>query len=155
MQTFARILLISAATIAASCGGGSSSDSGSPASPSTQATLAGSWKATKAEFVSASNSGVRVEIVATGTTLTLTLDSAGTYTQRIVDPGQAGQTTTGTWSASRDTLTLKPAGITGDIQFDMTLSGATLTLSGGHVAFDVNADGHDEETLAYFTMARQ
>jgi hypothetical protein len=154
MQRLARVLLFVAAVIAAACGGGS--DNGTPSvSPSTQATLTGSWKATRAEFVSASNSSVRVEIVAQGTTLTLVLDSAGTYTQKIVDPAQAGQTTTGTWSASQDTLTLKPAGITGNIQFDMTLNGATLTLTGGHVSFDVNGDGRDEESLANFIMARQ
>jgi hypothetical protein len=151
MQTFARVLLIVAAAVSADCG----SDNGSPTKPSTQATVAGSWKATRAEFVSASNSSVRVEIVALGTTLTLTLDSAGTYTQKIVDPGLAGQTTSGTWSASQDSLTLKPAGMPWDIQFDMTLNGATLTLNGGHVSFDVNGDGRDEETLAYFTLARQ
>lgn len=155
MQRLLRILLILAAAIAASCGGGSGGDNLSPTSPSTQATLAGSWRATRAEFVSASNSGVRVEIVGLGTSLTLTLDSAGTYTQRVVDPGQAGQTTSGTWSASQDSLTLRPAGMTWDIQFDMTLNGATLTLNGGHVSFDVNGDGRDEETLAYFTLARQ
>lgn len=93
--------------------------------------------------------------MALGTSLTLTLDSGGSYTQRIVDPGQAGQTTTGTWSASSDVLTLKPAGITGNIQFDMNLNGSTLTLNGGHVEFDVNGDGRAEESLAYITLARQ
>jgi hypothetical protein len=154
MQTFARVLLTLSAAVAVSCGG-DGGDNGSPASPSTLSTLAGSWKATKAEFVSASNSSVRVELVALGTTLTLTLDSGGTYTQKVVDPGQAGQTTTGTWTASNEVLTLKPTGKTGDTQFNMTLSATTLTLSGGHVSFDVNGDGHEEETLAYFTLARQ
>ncbi len=154
MQTIARVLVVAAA-LSAACGGGGDSKSGSPASPSTQATLAGTWMATKAEFVSASNTSVRVEIVAQGTKLTLTLDSAGTYTQKIADPGQAGQTTTGTWSASQDTLTLKPAGMTWDIQFGMTLSGTVLTLNGGHVSFDVNGDDRDEETLAYLTLAKQ
>jgi hypothetical protein len=153
MQTFARVFMVVAAALAASCGG--DSGSGTPASPSTLTSLAGGWKATRAEFVHASNSSVRVEIVSMGTSLTLTLDSGGTYSQKIVDPGQAGQTTNGTWTATQDTLTLKRAGMTGDMQFNMTLSGATLTLSGGHVAFDVNGDGRDEETLAYFTLSRQ
>ena len=157
MRTFARVFLVVAVAIAASCGSDTSSggSGGTPASPSTLTTLAGTWKATKAEFVSTSNSSVRVEIVAMGTTLTLALDSGGTYTQKIVDPGQAGQTTSGTWTATQETLALKPAGMTWDIQFNMILSGNTLTLSGGHVAFDVNGDGRDEETLAYFTLTRQ
>ncbi len=149
MQRFMSVLIALALATLAACGG-----SGSTTAPSGQ-TLAGTWKATKAEFVNSTNSSQRVELVALGTTLMLTLDAAGTYTQKIVDPGQAGQTTTGTWTSSKDVLTLRPAGKSGDTQFDMTLSGSTLSLSGGHVAFDVNLDGRDEETLAYLTLARQ
>ena len=154
MQRLTGVLLLLLAVCVASCGSGDDGN-GNPTSPSTQATLAGTWKATRAEFVNASNSSQRVEIVALGTTLTLTLDSGGSYTQKIVDPGQAGQTTTGTWSASKDVLTLKPTGSTGNTQFDMTLNGSTLSLSGGHVAFDVNGDDREEETLAYFVLTRQ
>jgi hypothetical protein len=151
MRTFARIFLIVVAASWAACGGSGGS---SPTSPTGQ-TLAGTWKATKAEFVGATNSSQRVEIVAMGTTLILTLDGSGSYTQKITDPGQGGQTTTGTWSASKDVLTLKPAGRSGDIQFDMTLNGTTLTLDKGHVSFDVNLDGRDEEALASLTLVRQ
>jgi hypothetical protein len=151
MLSFTRVLLVVGATAAAACGGGGS---GSPTGPSSQA-LAGTWKATRAEFVNTVNANERLELVALGTTLTLTLDTAGAYTQKIVDPGQAGQTTTGTWSASQDTLTLKPTGMSWNIQFDMTLSGSTLALKGGHVEFDVNLDGRDEETIANLTLTRQ
>lgn len=152
MRTYACALLVAAIALVPSCGGG---DGGGPVSPSTQSSLVGTWKATKAEFVNSSNSSQRVEIVALGTSLTMTLDAGGTYTQRIVDPGQTGQTTTGTWSASKDVLTLKPTGMTGNIQFDLNLSGTTLSLNGGHVAFDLNGDGRDEETLAYITLTKQ
>jgi len=135
-------------------GGGSSGGGGSTVAP-TATGLPGTWKATRAEFVNATNSSQRMEIVSMGTSLTLTFDSSGGYTQKIVDPGQAGQTTTGTWTATKDVLTLQASGMTWNVQFDMTLSGSTLTLNGGHMAFDVNLDGKDEETLAYFTMARQ
>lgn len=151
MQAFARVFLVVVASLGACCGGeGAAGTTG----PSGQ-TLAGTWKATKAEFVGSTNSSLRVELVANGTSLTLTLDAGGTYTQKITDPGQAGQTTTGTWTASKDVLTLKPTGRSGDTQFDMTVSGSTLTLNGGHVAFDLNDDGREEEALAYLTLARQ
>ncbi len=126
----------------------------SPTAPSPQ-TLAGTWKAARAEFVSASNSNLRVEVVSQGTTMTLTLDPAGTYTQRITDAGQAGQTTSGTWNASSDVLTLHPTGMTFEIQFDMTLNGNNLTLNGGHVQFDINRDGNEEEAILNMTLARQ
>jgi hypothetical protein len=153
MHLSIRTLGILAALLAAAACGGSSGAS-STTGPSSQ-TLAGTWKATKAEFVSTTNANQRVEIVSLGTTVMLTLDASGTYTQKITDPGQAGQTTTGTWTASQDTLTLKPAGMTWNIQFDMKLSASLLSLSGGHVAFDINLDGQDEETLAYLTLTRQ
>lgn len=147
MHTVARLLLAALVSFAVSCG------KDSPTSPSAQ-TLAGTWNATRAEFVNAANSGQRVEIVAMGTTLTLTLDSPGTYTQKITDPGHAGQTTTGTWSASKDVLTLKPSNTSGNTQFDMTFDGNSLSLSGGHVTFDFNDDGLNEEALAYLTLVR-
>ncbi len=148
MHAAARVVPIVMAMVAVCCGGKS------PTSPSTT-TLSGTWKATRAEFVSASNSSVRVEVVAQGTTMVLTLDSGGTYTQTITDPGQKGQTTTGSWSGSKDVLTLRPAGMSFEIQFDMTLNGNTLTLNGGHVQFDVNNDDRDEETILNMTLARQ
>ena len=86
MHVIAGIILVASFAVAA-CGGGSN-----PNAPSAQ-TLAGTWKATRAEFANASNSSQRVEIVALGTTLTLTLDAGGTYSQKTTDPGQAGQTT--------------------------------------------------------------
>ena len=150
MSRFREALSVAAVALLVGCGG----DSGSPTGPSAS-TLAGTWKATKAEFVSTTNASQRVDIVAAGTSLTLTLDNGGSYTQRIVDPGQAGQTTTGSWTASQDVLTLRPTGMTWDIQFNMNLAGSTLSLSGGHVEFDVNLDGRDEETLAYLTLTRQ
>jgi hypothetical protein len=161
MHTLARALVILMVPVAAACGGsGGGSSNSVTTSPSTVATVAGTWKATRAEFVSLANSSQRVELVSQGTSLTLALDAGGTYTQKIVsqkviDPGQAGQTTTGTWTASQDVLQLQPAGMSWNIQFSMTLSGNTLALSGGHVAFDVNADGKEEETLASLTLARQ
>lgn len=147
MHLMARVVVVASFAVAA-CGGSN------PNAPSAQ-TLAGTWKATRAEFANASNLSQKVEIVALGTTLTLTLDAGGTYSQKITDPGQGGQTTTGTWSSSKDVLTLKPTGISGNTQFDMSMSGSTLTLNGGHVLFDVNLDGRDEEAILNVTLTRQ
>ena len=82
-------------------------------------------------------------------------DVAGTYRVTITDPGLTGNVVTGTWSASRDVLTIQPTGQTGNTQFDMTLSGSTLTLNDGHVLFDFNADGVGEESVLNMTLTRQ
>jgi len=97
--------------------------------------LSGTWKATKAEYVSAADSSKKVDIVAQGSTLTLVLET-GSFTLTITDPGEAPSVTTGTWTSSSDTLTLAPSGTSFTWMFNMTQSGNNLTLSGGHVQFD-------------------
>lgn len=148
MRRHSIFTLLVTAALAGGCGG-----SGSPTAPSAE-TLSGTWKATSAEFVSASNSSLRVEVVSRGTSVTLTIESSGAYTQRIAAPNQPEETSTGSWSASSDVLTLRPSGMSFNIQFDMTLNGNSLTLRGGHVLFDVNGDDSDEETILNLTMTR-
>ncbi len=150
MRVAVRIAPLLAALFGVCCGSGSSSTTG----PS-QTTLAGTWKASRAEFVSASNSSVKVEAVSRGYSIVLTLDSGGTFRQVTTEPGMGSDTMTGTWSASSDVLTLRPSGVTFNIQFDMNLSGSTLSLAGGHVQFDINGDEVDEEAILSLTMTRQ
>jgi Lipocalin-like domain len=126
----------------------------SPTSPSSQG-LPGVWRATRAEYTNGSNPGQRLEVVARGTTLVLTLNAGSTYTLTITDPGEAGTTANGSWSATQDVLTLKPSNITGEIQFDMVLSGSTLTLSGGHVLFDFGDGSGPQESILNATLTRQ
>jgi hypothetical protein len=146
MRAHAFIMLYVAALLAA-CGK-------SPTAPSPQG-LPGTWKATRAEYVSRTNASVRVEIVSRGTTLVLTLNANNTYTLAITDPGQTGQVLDGTWSSSSEVLTLKQSGTSGDTQFNMALSGNTLTLSGGHVLFDIENDGIPDEATLTATFVRQ
>ena len=141
--------LVLAVFLAPACGGGSSSN---PAAPTPQ-TLEGTWRATRAEFVSNANSSRRVEIISQGATLTLAF-SGTNYTLTMTEPGQPPDVQTGTWSASTDIMTLKPSGVTWNIQFDMTFSGNNLTLNGGGVQFDFNS-GVFEEAKLNMTLVRQ
>ena len=83
-------------------------------------------------------------MVAQGTSLTLVLDSSS-FVLTITDPGHTPRVTTGSWTSSRDTMTLTPSGVSFSWVFDMNLSGSTLTLTGGSVEFDFNADGSYEQ----------
>jgi hypothetical protein len=148
MRTITVVLLVVLAAVAGSCGGSSS-----PTAPSVE-TLAGTWRATRAEFASAANASLKVEVISLGATLVLVLDQAGTFTQTFTPPGNPPEVTTGTWSASRDVLTLR-RGASSNSQFDMTLSGSTLTLTGGSALFDVNGDDVDEEAKLSVTLVRQ
>ena len=140
--------LVLAVFLAPACGGGSSSN---PAAPTPQ-TLEGTWRATKAEFVKNNNTSIRTDIVAQGSTLTLAF--AGTnYTRTMTEPGYPQDVQTGTWSASKDVMTLRPAGVTWSIEFDMTFSANNLTLNGGSVQFDWT--GTLEEAKLYMTLVRQ
>jgi Lipocalin-like domain len=146
--------LAAAAALLAGCGGGGGDGGFSSATQATE-TLVGTWRATKAEFRNSGNSSQRVDIVARGSMVTLALEAGGTYRMTIVDPGEAGNTVTGTWTSSRDVLTIVQTGRSWNTQFDMVFSGSTLTLTGGHVLFDVNGDGAGEECLLDMALVRQ
>ena len=145
---FGLIIIQAAAVLTLSCGG----DSGTAPSPSS---LAGTWGANYALFTSVSNPSQSVELISQGGTVTLSLNAGGTFTLITTRPGLPDDGILGTWTASSDTLTLRPTGTSFDIQFDMTLSGGMLTLNGGHVEFDINGDGVDEETILDMRMIRQ
>jgi hypothetical protein len=126
----------------------------SSTSPEEAAGLVGTWNATSAEFVSTTNSGQRVNIISQGSTLTLVFD-ANTYVLTISEPGEDPQVRSGSWSASTDVLTLvTTSGGSGETQFDWSLQGNQLTLSGGHVPFDFNK-GNFEEAILNMTLVRQ
>ncbi len=157
--------LVVVASVAAGCGGDSSSggSSASPSSPSgttttttttTQTGLEGNWLATKAEFVSSANAGKRVDVVAKGTKVTLAL-TGNSFVLTMADPGLAPKATNGTWTASRDTMALTPAGMSWAWQFDMTQSGNNLTLNGASVEFDFAANGVMEQAKLSMTLVRQ
>lgn len=136
------------------CGGGDGGGSNPASASATGGGLTGTWRATRAEYVSASNSSLRVDIVTQGSNLILALE-ASSFVLTITDPGEAPNVTNGTWRSSSDTLTLSPAGMPFSWQFDMNLSGNTLTLTGGAVEFDFNADGAFEQARLNLTLARQ
>jgi hypothetical protein len=148
----APLVAAAAALLVAGCGG---SDSGFTSATQATETLVGTWRATKAEFTSRGNSSLKVDIVARGSAVTLALEAGGTFRLTIVDPGQPGSVESGTWTASRDVLTIARSGQSGQTQFDMVLSGSALTLTGGHVLFDVNGDGAGEECVLDMALTRQ
>jgi hypothetical protein len=141
MRAYWRSGLAGAAIIAgAACG----SDGGSGPSPGE---ITGTWQLTKLQFVSQANPQLSIDLIALGGTATLTLDPSKAFSYTVTMPGSAPETTTGTWSLSGDVLTVIRVGFIGEVQFNVTLSGQTLTLAGGHVDFDVNQDGTDEPAI--------
>jgi hypothetical protein len=147
MRTISATVLLLGLIGSAACGS-------SPTNPSapTASGLPGTWQATRAEYVAGS---VRVDRVSQGTTMVLTLNAGGSYVLKATAPGKPDDTTDGSWTASSDLLTLRPTGMSWSIEFEMTVNTTTLTLNGGHVAYDINGDGVDEECVLNATWARR
>ncbi len=128
--------------------GGSDGASGPPPN------LTGTWQATKVEFTSTGNPSQKVDIIAQGVTVTLVLNAGGTYQETTKTPGQTDEVTTGTWSASVNIFTMTETGLPFSWQFNLSLSGTTLTLSGADSQFDFNSDGIDDPAKLTVVLTR-
>jgi hypothetical protein len=117
------------------------------------ASLAGTWRATQAQLVSVANPSTQVDLVAMGGTVRLVLSDAQTFTLTVLMPAEPDDITTGSWSSSIDVLTLTYG--SGSMQFDMTLSGNTLTLTGANGDYDFNGDDTDEPAKISLTLTRE
>jgi hypothetical protein len=138
-------LLAIAAVGALACGGDQSGPS--------VASLVGTWRATKAEVVSAANPSTKVDLVAMGGTVRLVLTDAKTFTLTSTMPGAADDVTTGTWTSSIDMLRLAYG--YGSWECDMTLTGNSLSLGGADTDYDFNGDDVDEPAKWYLTLVRE
>jgi hypothetical protein len=143
-----QFVLLAIVTLPTACG-----DGGTGPSPTG---LADSWIATEMEFTSLESPGLKIEVVALGASGVLTLAESGSWTLVITQPGEPPLNRGGTWSASSEVLTLNvTTGFTGQMEFDMTLVGNVLTLSGAHVDFDVDGNGDDEAATLSMVLTRQ
>jgi len=130
-------LLAAAMFAGAAC----SSDGGSGPSSSE---ITGTWQLTKVLFVSQANPQLSVDLIAQGGTATLTIDANHTFAYILTMPATAPDSTTGTWALSGDVVTMIRDGMSGDMQFQVTVSSSAIKLAGASVDFDVNDDGTDE-----------
>jgi hypothetical protein len=112
-------------------------------------TLIGAWNATSVELVSVADSSVRVDLVADlDATVTLVLepepDNDFTLTVSYEGPEPGGpwgfdEEVTGTWSASKDVLTLTISE-TSQWQFEIDLQGDRLRLTEADTSYDFDGD---------------
>ena len=140
MRNGIRLCAVAFAVLAGACGDGGTG----PA----EEELTGTWRATKMEFVSVSNPAQKVDVITLGVTATLALNAGGTFFLTSTEPGHSAETLSGTWSASADVLTLKwTTPFTGEWQFDMALSGGSLTLSGADAEYNIDGVGGDDPAV--------
>lgn len=136
--------LLSALAVAAACG----SSTGPAASD-----LVGTWHATRMQYVSTTGLGT-VDIVAAGGTVTLVLNADSTYQLTVTPSGGSADVSAGTWSNSIDVMTVRETGMTGEMQFQMTYTATTLTLTGANTSYDFNGDGTEEAATLNVTFTR-
>lgn len=107
----------------------------------------GTWNATKMEFTRVANPTQKVDIIALGVTFRMTFFADSTWRAILTAPLTQPDTTSGTWTASLDVLTLQQTGQSGEQQFDFVLSGNTVTLTGASVDWDFGT-GNEPATLS-------
>jgi hypothetical protein len=120
--------------------------------------LAGTWIATKAEFVSVATPSLKFDLIARGATVSLVLTASKTFTLTITPPGEPELKSLGNWSTLEGDelkLTFSSGSMQGAMNFDMGLSGDTLTLAGADYQFDIDDNGTVESVKFNLTMARQ
>lgn len=113
----------------------------------------GTWNATKMVFTSVADTATKLDVIALGATFRMTLAADSTWRAITTEPLATPDTTTGTWSAGVDVLTLEETGQSGNIQFQYVMSGNTVTLTGGSVDFDFG--GGDEPATLSITATKQ
>ena len=112
--------------------------------------IVGTWQATKVQYVSTTGLG-SVDVVAQGGSATLVLNSDQTFSFTC-SKCWSDKLLTGTWSVT-DVLTLK-MGTNNEMQFDATLSGDALSLTGADRDYDFNSDGKGEPGKLNIALAR-
>lgn len=132
------ITVTAAAALATACGGVGPTD------------LQGTWDATSFRFTNLADASQSVEIVSQGGSFSIVLNANNTFQSTMHVPDMSLETTTGTWAyTDLDGLTLSDTDGTTSIDFDVSMSGSTMTLSSvdgitfdfgdGNVAVQVDA----------------
>jgi len=116
--------------------------------------IAGTWTATKVEYVSVSQPVQTVDLIAQGGTATLVLNAAGTYTFTLTPNGEPTVVDNGDWELDGDIITVMPNGTNFELQFDVALSGNTLSLSGADTEYDFDADQQNEDAKLNLVLVR-
>lgn len=116
--------------------------------------ITGLWRATKVEYVSKADPNQRVELIAAGDTVRVTIgDDHGFAFIRSQTAGSP-DTTTGTWRLDGDLFRVNPTGMPFEWVWDVSLSGGTLTLKDADMEFDVNHDTNPEMTKQTMVLVR-
>jgi hypothetical protein len=148
MHRISLLFLLLALPIAAAC----SDDD--PAGPPADE-LTGTWTATSLELISAADANTRVDLIDLGFTCTLMLEEDGDFVITVVDPEIGNVGGSGHW-ISTDVLTMEflEGQFNVTWQFDISLTGSTLRLTGADAEYDFDDDGTEDAAKINLTLVR-
>jgi hypothetical protein len=112
----------------------------------------GTWEMTKSEYVSATEPPVTVDLIAAGGSGSLELNADASYDATIVPPGGASEHSTGTWSFTESTLSLRESGSAVTWTFDRVIEGDMMVLAGADAGYDFDGDGTPEPATWNVTL---
>jgi glutamate synthase domain-containing protein 3 len=138
MRSATGVVTVAVVLGAAACG-----DSGAP--PTDQ--FVGTWNATKMEFTRVADPTVKQDIIALGAAFQITFAADSTWEWVLTVPGDQPDTSSGTWAASLDVLTIMTTGQSGEMMFAFVLSGNVVTLTGASADWDFGT-GIEAATLS-------
>jgi hypothetical protein len=142
------------AVVAAVCAGALAAGCSKEGTGPSQAELVGTWQVVKCEYVSTQGLGT-VDLIAGGGSGTLVLTTTDSIHLTVTPATGSPVSFAGTYEVSGiDLMKITPAGVTWYWAFDMSLSGATLTLNNGSGQYDFNADGQPEPAIWNLTMSK-
>lgn len=120
-------------------------DDDSPGSP-----LFGTWDVTKSEYVGVGEPPETIDVIAAGGSGTIAFNADASYNATITPPGGASERSSGTWSFTETSLTMRESGSSVTWVFDRVMEGDTMVLSGADAEFDF--DGTPEPATWNVTL---
>ncbi len=131
---------------------GCSSDS--TTGPASASDFVGDWLASSWVLTSVANTSQSADFIALGMALSITFTET-TYSGTVNMDGGAVDTFTGTYTISGSQLILDEVGETELDTMTYTLTGNTMTLTGGDDEFDFDDDGQEDPATFTMVLAKQ
>jgi len=115
--------------------------------------VTGGWVATQANF-DIPGTSEQIDVVGTGGTVTLNVQSNGAFTLVITESGAGAETTTGDLSFCEDLFTVRYDDAPNDPEIIQgSLNDGVFTIT-GPVEYDVNGDGTDDAAFVILRLER-
>ena len=116
--------------------------------------ITGNWNATKAEYVSRTTPQSRVDLVALGGTVKVSIREDHGWVFVHTPSGGGPDSATGTWKLDGDLFRVTPTGMPWECVYEVSLSGGTLHLDDADMEYDFDDDGQPDAADQFLTLVR-